>query len=213
MPQSGDDVADMVVRPLRPEDVADCAALHVEAFPGFFLSQLGPRFLREFYRGFLGDPDAVALVAESPEGDVAGVVVGTLEPKGFFSRLLRRRLVGFLIASFLVVLRRPTAAPRLFKAVLYRGQVPLEVEGALVSSICVVPHGQARGTGTQLITAFAEAIACHGSGAYLLTDRDHNERANAFYVRNGWRLAGSYDTAEGRGMNCYVLGRPEGQQR
>src|SRR5690606_4776428 len=103
---------------MRREDVSRCAQLHVEAFPGFFLSQLGPRFLREFYKGFLADPDAITVVAETSSGEIAGAVVGTFAPQGFFSRLLKRRFLGFAFASFLVVLRRPTAAPRLLKAVV-----------------------------------------------------------------------------------------------
>lgn len=201
-------MTDLVVRELRAEDVAACADLHVRSFPGFFLSELGPRFLREFYRGFLGDPTALTVVALSADGSLQGVVVGTTSPHGFFSRLLRRRLLGFALASVLVVLRRPTAAPRLLKAALYRGQVPVEVDGALLSSICVEPSSQARGTGSVLISRFRDLAHSAGMGAYLVTDRDGNEAANAFYERKGWRLLDCYETPEGRKMNCYALSAP-----
>lgn len=198
-------MGDLIVRELREDDVSACAELHVRSFPGFFLSELGPRFLREFYRGFLGDPSALTAVALAADGSVEGVVVGTTSPSGFFSRLLRRRLVGFVLASLAVVLRRPNAIPRLFKAVFYRGQVPVEVEGALLSSICVDPSSQSRGTGSMLIGYFREMAQAAGTGAYLVTDRDDNEAVNDFYHRNGWRLADHYETSDGRRMNCYVL--------
>lgn len=201
-------MADLALRPLRASDVQRCAELHIEAFPGFFLSKLGPRFLREFYRGFLSDPTAIAIVATAHSGTVVGAVVGTFEPQGFFSRLLKRRLVGFFLASIDAVLRRPNAAPRLLKAIAYRGQVPVHVSGALLSSICVDPQAQARGIGSQLISHFGMEVRSRGMAAYLLTDRDDNVSANAFYVRNGWALAASYETPEGRSMNCYVLPHP-----
>ncbi|QCX29043.1 GNAT family N-acetyltransferase [Nocardioides jishulii] len=193
-----------MIRRLEAGDVPACASLHQRAFPSFFLSQLGPRFLREFYRGFLGDPEAVALVAEDGSGGIAGVVVGTHAPAGFFSRLLKRRFVGFALASLLAVVRRPSSLPRLLRAVSYRGQVPIEVRGALLSSICVDPDGQGSGFGTQLIRAFEREVDRQSGHAYLVTDRSDNEAANAFYQRNGWTLAGAYTTAEGRAMNCYT---------
>lgn len=198
-------MSDLVLRPLTPADVERCAELHVEAFPGFFLSQLGPRFLREFYRGFLGDPDAIAVVATTASGGVVGAVVGSFAPQGFFSRLLKRRFAGFAVASMLVVLRHPSAAPRLLKAIAYRGRVPVRVSGALLSSICVDPTAHAQGIGSQLISRFETEARSRGMLAYLLTDRDDNQAANAFYLRNGWTLAASYETPEGRSMNCYVL--------
>lgn len=201
-------MADVVVRELRESDVRECADLHVRSFPGFFLSQLGPRFLQEFYRGFLGEPSAITAVARTPEGTLLGTVVGSTQPAGFFSRLLRRRLLGFVLASLVAVLRRPTATPRLLKAVFYRGQVPIEAEGALLSSICVEPRSQSTGTGSRLIKEFERAAHAAGMGAYLVTDRDDNEAANAFYRRNGWHLAGQYETPEGRRMNCYALPGP-----
>lgn len=198
-------MGELTLRPLEIGDVGACADLHLQAFPSFFLSQLGPRFLREFYRGFLGDEDAIAVVAVDPLRGIKGVVVGTFTPAGFFARLLRRRFLGFLVACALAVLRRPSRLPRLFRAVLYRGQVPLEVEGALLSSICVAPETHGEGIGSQLIVAFQTKLRARDSSGHLLTDRDDNEAANHFYRRNGWELAGNFVTREGRPMNCYVF--------
>lgn len=197
-------MSDAVIRGLRAADVDTCAAIHLDAFPGFFLSRLGPRFLREFYRGFLDDPDGIALVAVDATDTVLGVVVGTLRPDGFFSRLLRRRWRSFALASVRLVVRHPAYAPRLLRAVRYRGQVPLAVSGALLSSICVRRGVQARGAGRRLISAFQDAVRAADTTAYLLTDRHDNQRANDFYRRNGWSLAGSFETREGRSMNCFT---------
>jgi GNAT superfamily N-acetyltransferase len=197
-------VGELRFEPLSRAHVDACASLHVAAFPGFFLSRLGPRFLREFYTGFLGDPDAITAVALDDTGQVRGVVVGTLRPSGFFSRLLKRRWWAFALASLALALRHPTQLPRLLGALTYRGGVPLPVSGALLSSICVDPGAQGTGVGRGLIQAFLDVVKEAGLAAYLVTDRHDNDATNEFYVRNGWRLAGSYETPQGRVMNCYV---------
>jgi GNAT superfamily N-acetyltransferase len=183
----------------------------VAAFPDFFLSRLGQRFLREFYAGFVADPDAVTAVALDRDDVVRGVVVGSLRPTGFFARLLKRRWWAFVLASLALILRHPTHLPRLLAAVRYRGDVPLDVDGALLSSICVAPDSQGTGLGRRLLRAFEHSVDKHGLAAYLVTDRDGNEAANSFYRSNGWRLAGTYDTPQGRAMNCYVRDAAAGE--
>ena len=93
-------MADPRVVALRPEHIEQCVRLHRQAFPDFFLSQLGTRFLAEFYRAFRSAPDAARGVAVDGEGRVPGVVVGTTRPGGFFSRLLKQRWLALAWAYF-----------------------------------------------------------------------------------------------------------------
>jgi GNAT superfamily N-acetyltransferase len=195
---------DVRLRRLTRDQAAACAKLHKAAFPEFFLSQLGEQFLREFYNGFVDDPDAITAVCLDPSGRLLGVVVGTFSPSGFFSRLLKRRWHAFACASVALALRHPRHLPRLLRAVTYRGQIPLATSGALLSSICVAPDARGMGVGRTLLRAFEAEVDGERVAAYLVTDRADNESTNAFYSRNGWRLAGNYDTPEGRPMNCYV---------
>lgn len=191
--------------PLEPSDVRQLARLHARAFPAFFLSTLGEPFLTQFYRGFLKDPTAVTVVARDEAGKVQGAVVGTVEPAGFFGRLLRRRLLGFAAASARAAVRRPTSVPRLLRAVSYRGDAPSGDEGALLSSICVDPDRQSSGLGGRLLGAWEDRAAASGAQtAFLTTDAERNEAVNAFYRGRGWVLADSYRTPEGRSMNRYT---------
>ncbi len=190
---------------LGPDDVRALARLHGSAFPGFFLSTLGERFLVEFYRAFLADPTAVTVVARSPDGGVQGAVVGTTEPAGFFGRLVRRRWFGFAAAAARSSVTRPRTMPRLVKALRYRGDAPTGADGALLSSICVQPSRQGSGLGRQLERAWLREVAARGvAAAYLTTDRDGNDPVNDFYRSGGWVLIDRYTTREGRAMNRYV---------
>jgi hypothetical protein len=87
------------------EQVVD---IHLQAFPNFFISFLGPRFLRKFYGSFLVDPLGVGFLACSPSGDVMGAVVGPLNPQGYFKQILRRRWWAFCMASVGAVARHPS---------------------------------------------------------------------------------------------------------
>lgn len=193
----------MNLRPIRAGDIAECADLHLEAFPGFFLSQLGSRFLREFYRSFVNADSAVSAIAIDEDGLTLGVVVGTTAPAGFFRRMLRRRWWAFAFASLGLLTRNPRHLPRLARAVAYRGRYPVKMSGALLSSICVRP-GAPAGTGQALLGAFVRAVAERGIyAAHLTTDADDNERANRFYREAGWRRVGTFETPQGRRMNAY----------
>lgn len=194
----------ITIAPLHPADVPQLVALHRRAFPSFFLSELGPAFLTEFYRGFLTDPTSVTAVARDDRGDVVGGVVGTTSPAGFFARLLRRRLVGFALASGGAAMSDPRRTPRLVRGIGYRGGAGGAVAGALLSSICVDPGQQGQGLGQRLVSAWCETARSRGARrAFLTTDAVDNDATNAFYARAGWGLAEGFTTPEGRAMNRY----------
>jgi GNAT superfamily N-acetyltransferase len=147
------------------------------------------------------------VVARDKHGFLCGGVVGTTEPTGFFGRLLRKRWRGFLVASARVLFRNPKAAQRLVRTATYRGNAPVELGGALLSSIFVEPAFSGSGIGSLLIDEWTRVAASKGAGwAFLDTDAIGNEIANDFYKARGWHLASTFDTREGRKMNRYTTG-------
>lgn len=199
------------VEPLAPHHVDTVVAVHLRAFPGFFLTFLGPRFLREFYGSFLADPTGIAFVAvDDPTGDVLGSVVGPMVPAGYFKRLLKRRWWAFCLASAAAMLKRPSVVRRLFRAVFYRGESPPGGARALLSSISVAPEAQGRGVGRALVDAFVcEVRRRGGRGCFLTSDAQGNEAVNRFYAVCGWRLESTFTRPDGRTMNRYVLDFPD----
>lgn len=195
--------------PMRRSDVAELARLHRTAFPGFFLSTLGEPFLREFYRGFLGDKDAVAVVLRSEhEGRPLGAAAGPLEPAGFFTRLVRRRFMPFARASLGAAIRSPRSVPRLIRGVTYRGPGGPAIPGALLSSICISPAIRGSGAGSTLLRAWEEEVAARGvPSAHLTTDADDNAAVNSFYDRHGWIVIDTFSTPEGRRMHVRARSR------
>ena len=189
------------VRPMAAADVEAVVRVHLAAFPGFFLSFLGPSFLRELYRAILADDEGIAFTARDGER-VIGFVAGS-GSAGFYRRAARRRWLRFGLASAGALLRRPSIAPRLLRA-LY---APPETSagGALLMSLAVDPHSQSRGAGKRLTAAFVAEARRRGAQAVVLTtDRMANDAVNAFYLAQGFTVTGNYTTREGRAMNEYV---------
>lgn len=198
-------MTDLHIEILTSEDARELARLHRAAFPSFFLSSLGEPFLRQFYAGFADDDSAVALVAKDSSGRAVGAIVGTVEPAGYFSRLLRSRLFGFGLASARAVFRRPRSASRLVRAVAYRGSEAAPSGGALLSSICVSPSVRGTGAGRLLLDRWERAVSERSvETAFLTTDAEANQAVNAFYQAAGWQLDGTFCTREGRPMNRYT---------
>lgn len=194
--------------PLSEAHVARLAEIHLVAFPGFFLSSLGAGFLRTFYSGYIGDESAVSVVATGRDGVPIGAVVGTVQPAGFYSRLLRKKWLKFALSAARATLLRPRTIPRILRAVTYRGDSPAPDDAmALLASICVDPAYQGTGLGQRLLREWETTAKVKGSvSAYLTTDAVGNDGVNKFYRRAGWSVSQTYTTTEGRRMNRYEKG-------
>lgn len=192
---------------IKDQHIDKIVAIHMEAFPAFFLTFLGPRFLREFYRSFIYDSTGIGFVAQdSASGEVLGAVVGPFVPAGYFKRLLKKRWYAFCLASTAAILKKPTIIKRLLRAVFYRGDAPIGPQRALLSSIAVSPRTQGHGVGAALVQRWVEEVRQRGGkGCFLTTDAQNNEKVNKFYQKLGWRIESTYITPEGRAMNRYVL--------
>jgi ribosomal protein S18 acetylase RimI-like enzyme len=141
---------------------------------------------------------------------VLGAIVGPFVPTGYFKRLLRKRWYAFCLASTAAVLKRPTIIKRLFRALFYRGEAPAGQQRALLSSVAVSPKAQGQGIGQALVKRWVNEVRrCGGTGCYLTTDVENNEKVNSFYQNLGWRIESTYTTPEGRMMNRYIFDLPQ----
>jgi GNAT superfamily N-acetyltransferase len=188
-------------------DIDPAVGVHLAAFQNFFLTFLGPAFLRELYTAILQDSSGICFVCEGA-GGVNGFVAGTDQPAGLYRRLLRQRWWRFGLASMAPALRRPAIVPRLLRAF----SAPADVQDStppncgLLMSVAVHPSRHGQNCGRLLVEAFLAEAAHRGLDAVALdTDRDNNKRVNEFYQRLGFVLVRSYVTTEGRQMNAYVI--------
>jgi ribosomal protein S18 acetylase RimI-like enzyme len=199
----------MRLRSMKPEDVNAVVRLHVSAFPGFFLTLLGARFLRVFYERFPADTSAIAIVAVDETEHVLGFVVGASNPSGFYRRILKRYWIRFALAAAPTVARRPSIAGRVAQALRHPGANPAGDRVAGLFSIAVGPDSQGRSVGRILLSEFLSSARARGCTAVqLTTDANANERTNAFYRAGGFEILRSFRTREGRAMHEYQLTWP-----
>ena len=190
-----------LVRVAREADIADVVTAHVSAFPGFFLTQLGPRFLAGFYQAFLGDEDAVLLVAEGPDRRLIGFLAGVLAPERYFRRLRVARGAKLGFAALPALARHPVrVGKRLLAAVVYRGDRPSGLTDYwLLSSLGVHAEASGMGAGGALVRRFLDSAMQAGArGVYLLTDGSDNAAALRFYARHGFVAHSERTRRDGR---------------
>ena len=184
-------------------EIRAIAELHTRAFPQFFLTQLGVSFLSTLYKGYVEDENSGILLADEQGGLIGFLAYSNNYPQ-FYKNLIRYHLPKFAACAALAAIRHPSFIKRLLRAFKKSGSVVKQEQYVELASICVEPTAEGKGVGSALIDAL-KRIVDFEKYAYinLETDAVDNERANRFYARNGFALAGQYTTAEGRVMNEY----------
>ncbi|MEI7885859.1 MAG: N-acetyltransferase [Actinomycetes bacterium] len=185
------------VREARESDLAAVAALHVQAFPGSVLGELGVEAVRRSYKWQLTGPhDLTALVTAS-----SGTVTGFL-----FGGVFRGSTIGFVKAErwFLVtrvarhpgILLRSVGWKRItlgVRLLLRRSSpavpekpddVPRKSFGVL--AIAVDPKTQGQGLGAILMREATKRAKAQGYVSMHLTVHPTNTSAVAFYRSLGW---------------------------
>lgn len=179
------------------------AQLHKRAFPSFFLTQLGIPFLTTLYAGYMEDNDSGIIVAEN-NGRIIGFIAYSKEYSHFYKGLIKNHLIKFAFCSLGAAIKHPSFIKRLLGAFQKSDSVVKDEKYVELSSICVDPRIESKGLGSKLID-YLKGIVDFKTYAYinLETDAEDNEGANHFYVKNGFKLARTFTTAEGRKMNEY----------
>jgi GNAT superfamily N-acetyltransferase len=135
---------------------------------------------------------------------VVGFIAGSANPRGFYSRLLKRDWLRFSFVSLASIWRRPQTVRRIARAFFHPSENPVGDEVAGLYSIGVLPKLQGTGVGKQLVLRFLEEARTRGCvRIFLTTDRDNNYRVNTFYQKLGFAVKRQYETPEGRKMNEY----------
>lgn len=194
------------IRAASMSDINDIVNIHLKAFEGFFLSMLGPLFLRCLYKAFINGESGILRVAEL-DGIIVGFAAGTSEPQTFFYQLRKTKGLAFVFRAIPGMLRHPiVVVKKLFHAAFYKGDSPVRLTNvALLSSIAVLPRLTAKSIGKALLADFeVQAKQSLSTAVYLTTDKCENENVLAFYTRAGYQVESGFRQSTGREMLRFI---------
>ena len=197
---------EVLIKEMESGHIPEVVKVHLKSFEGFFLSFLGPAFLRELYASLIKDPYRICLVAQKDTA-VLGFAAGTIRASGVYSRLFRQRIFRFGLAAVPAIIKQPSIFPRLIRGITDpHGQADSALNRGALMSIAVLPREQRGGIGHELVRRFLEEASLAGSNQVdLTTNRYDNENTNRFYQKLGFRIESSFRTPEGLEMNRYVI--------
>ncbi|MBE5943873.1 MAG: GNAT family N-acetyltransferase [Lachnospiraceae bacterium] len=183
--------------------IEEIVCIHMQAFEGFFLTELGKGFLKTLYKGYMDDEKSGILVAKE-KGKLLGFVAYSKDYSAFFKGLIKRKIIQFGFYSMLAFIKHPSFLKRLIGAFGKSDEVAREEKYVELSSIAVKKEIESKGVGSKMINKLKE-ITDFTEYKYisLETDAENNDKVNGFYKKNGFELTREYGTKYGRKMNEY----------
>lgn len=190
---------DVTIREVGAGDIDEIVRVHMRAFPDFFLTFLGPRFLRLLYGDIARDPRGQVLIAHDGRS-IVGLLAGLDNEQQYFSDLRARSQRQFVVASLGALFRKPSIAGRLLRARRREEQHASDSRPTLLS-FAVDPSVQGMGIGARLLESYELELMRRGFNAYkLTTDASGNEGTQRFYEGHGIIPESTWTTPEGRSM-------------
>ena len=186
-------------------DILSLVAVHNHAFPDFFLTGLGNRFLSLYYRT-VSENESGILLGYYDEGRLMGFCAATMRSASFHSQLIKENLLAYMIVAFRLLLTRPGAIIRLYRN-LTKKSVSVNDKGdyAELLSIGVDAGCQGKGIGRALLCELEKEILSKGGRIVsLTTDYDDNEKVQGFYSSLGYQIYYDFIAYPQRKMYRYI---------
>ena len=161
--------------------------IHEQAFPSFFLTELGSGFLKLYYKSVMNHKDGVLLVCMLDEA-LIGLCAGTILSAGFNTRLIKSNFIKFGFESLKLLFTKPMSLIHLMKNMSKEDASEGDTgDYAELLSIAVDPKQQRSGGGRAMLQALELEVKKRGSNKIsLTTDYDNNEKTVSFYKSLGY---------------------------
>lgn len=191
-----------MIRPADERDLSSVVDVHMRAFPHFFLTLLGPSFLKVFYKFFITHNCGWLVVWEN-KGTIAGFAAFTDDPDVFFAELKKQKGFLLFLKMLPILFKKPKIVLRkLFRGLFYRGDKVEDIKnGGLLSSIGVSPDQAGKNIGSLLLQDIeVRLLNSQCQSIYLTTDAYDNEITIHFYEKNGYRVHSRFRQSRNRTM-------------
>lgn len=179
----------------------EIAAIHLVAFDGFFLSELGSGFLKMYYNTTRKNERGILLGCYE-NNQLMGFCAATSLSAGFNSYLVKKNIIPFSITGLKLLFSKPKALIRLLKNFTKSDDTIVD-DGkyAELLSIGVSPSAQGKGVGRILLTTLEEHLKeKHVELLSLTTDFFDNEKTLNFYKGMNYEIMYEFITYPNRKM-------------
>jgi ribosomal protein S18 acetylase RimI-like enzyme len=179
----------MQIKKILKEEIPLIVEVHKNSFDGFFLTELGDRFL-ELYYASVRDNTKGILLGYYDDGELVGFCAATTISKGFNAQLVKKNLFRFLLIGMRLLLTRMPSLIRILKNFSKKSSSINDTgEYAELLSIGILGTKQGLGIGKKLLLRLEEEMRLQGcSKLSLTTDYYHNDKAIAFYKKLGYQI-------------------------
>jgi ribosomal protein S18 acetylase RimI-like enzyme len=178
------------IRHATKQDICGVVNVHIQAFPGFFLTSFGSKFLRLMYHWFLDNPSSVFLVSDQA-GSINGFAVGLKIGQRLDLAKALSLMLKILPAILMNLFKNPKMIIlRVARTLLRRQGITLfPTPGFLLKSIGVLQSERGNGLARRILAGFENELKIKGEiCVYLTTDAVKNDRAVGFYKRAGYQI-------------------------
>lgn len=180
----------MIITTPQISDIPSIARIHSETFKDFFLTTLGEKFLRTYYRSYFKCNESVLLVVKDTDiNELIGFAAGTAHSEGFHKRLIKKNLIDFFVTGVLIIFSRPSALIRIMKNLDKKTDVADDGNYAELLSIAILPQYAGKGIGKKILEEFEKNVKSKGgSRLALTTDFENNDSTLRFYKGCGYSV-------------------------
>lgn len=179
----------MEIKKVLKEEISQVVEAHKNSFKGFFLTELGDRFLSIYYDSVRRDEKGV-LLGFYDEGQLYGFCAATTLSKGFNTHLIKGNLFRFALVGIRLLFTRVPSLIRLFKNFSKTSAASKDTgEYAELLSIGVSDKKQGQGIGKKLLIQLENEMKLKGClKLSLTTDYNDNVKAIQFYKGLGYDI-------------------------
>ncbi|OGZ27127.1 MAG: hypothetical protein A2365_00455 [Candidatus Nealsonbacteria bacterium RIFOXYB1_FULL_40_15] len=170
----------MFIRIASEKDCFRVSEIHLNQIKDGFLTELGPEFLRIFYSAI--SQKAVLIVAEE-NGKIIGFVSGCLILKDFYRFFIKKHIFKLAV----ILLFKLKKARKICETAKYSSSKENSgLPEAELLSIAVLPEFQGKCVSKELLQSFVSELKKREVKAFKVMVGEKLERANRFYIKNGF---------------------------
>lgn len=190
------------VKSIPPNEIDEVVRIHQAAFEGFFLTDLGPDFLRLYYSSLAASKSGI-LKGCYEDGQLLAFSASALHAAGFNKKLVRENFSKFFIFGIKFLIKDFRILVRLLKNFSKKSNNTHSDTGnyAELLSIGVDTNQQGKGLGKSLLVQLEEDVKAKGVFTLsLTTDFHNNDKVVGFYKTMGYEVFYDFTTYPDRKM-------------